>query len=331
MHRQQLETQILTSLHGRIPDEFLPAVRDAVSIALADYDISARETNLIPYDGIPPYLEAYIVAKKIEGTKDSTLKLYMSILRGFFKSMMKPADAITTNDIRKYLFYDQRTANNSGRTMDTKRTVIKSFFSWCVAEEYLSKNPCAGIKPIRYVKTPRETLSSTELELVRMACSSVRDRAMIEFFYSTGCRVSEFRILKKSDIDYINSEVTLFGKGAKYRKSYITQKAMMYLRMYLDSRDDADPHLFVSERAPHGGLSKAGVERIFGRIGESAGIGRKLHPHLIRHTMATDCLSRGMSVAEIQRILGHADISTTMEYAKVMDDDVKAKHEKCIA
>lgn len=332
MLRQQFETKFMTSIHNKIPDNYLHIIRDMLSIAMSEYEITKRNTEIVPlFNPIPECLEIYIIAKKTEGIKNSSIKLYLSTLKNFFTYVDKNIEEIDTCDIRKYLYTNQKLTNSCASTMATKRTIISQFFSWCEHEGYIRKDPCRSIKPIKYTKNERVPLTSTELEMIRNACVDIRERAMIEFVYSTGCRVSELKILQKSDIDFLTNEVQLFGKGDKRRKSYITQKAMMYLKMYLDSRDDDNPHLFVSMRAPHGGLTKDGIERIFKKIGERSGINRRLFPHLLRHTTATDCLSRGMSVAEIQRILGHADISTTMKYAKVCDGDIKHKHEKCIA
>lgn len=242
----------------------------------------------------------------------------------------KPITELTTNDIRIYLYNLQKRRNISNHSVDCKRVVIHSFLEWCKNEEYIQKNPCNQIQPIKYEKKPREPLTDIELELVREACKSVREKAIIELFYSTGCRVSEMVNLNKEDIDFKTGEVFLFGKGNKHRISYLNAKSEVYVKKYLHMRKDNDCALFVSERKPYKRLSKTGIERIVRVIGERSDIERPLYPHLIRHTTATDALKRGMNITELQAILGHQKLDTTMIYAKVSQDNVKYSHRKYI-
>lgn len=218
----------------------------------------------------------------------------------------------------------------SNRTMDGRRLVINTFLEWCRTERYIDWNPCSQIRPIKYESKPREPLTGIELELVRDACRTYREKAIIEVFYSTGCRVSEMVNLSKSDVDFVKGEVKLFGKGAKHRISYINARAEVSLKKYLFSRRDENPALFVSDRNPHDRLKKTAIEKVVREIGERSGIGRRVFPHLIRHTTATDALERGMNVAEVQKILGHEKLDTTMIYAKVCQENVKHDHRRYI-
>lgn len=237
---------------------------------------------------------------------------------------------MTTNDIRAYLYNYQQVNQVSNRYMDGKRLVINTFLEWCRDEGYINKNPCKKIHPIKYEIKPIEPLSGIELELIRDACKTYRERAIIETLYSTGCRVTELTRLTRSDIDFQKGEVYLFGKGNKHRISYINARAEVALKKYLFSRDDDNPALFVSERKPYNALKKTSIECIVRKIGERSGIGRRVYPHLIRHTTATDALQRGMDVFDLQKIFGHEKLNTTMIYVKLCQENVKYSHKKYI-
>ena len=214
--------------------------------------------------------------------------------------------------------------------MDGKRLVINTFFEWCRDEGYINKNPCKQIHPIKYEAKPREPLTGIELGLVRDACKTYREKAIIETLYSTGCRVTELVRLKKTDVDFQKGEVYLFGKGNKHRTSYINAKAEVALKKYLFTRMDDTHALFVSERKPHQGLKKTSIEKIVREIGQRSGIGRRVFPHLIRHTTGTDALMRGMTLPELQELFGHVKPETTMIYAKTCRDNIKHNHQRCI-
>lgn len=191
-------------------------------------------------------------------------------------------------------------------------------------------NPCRAIKVIKYERKEREGLTAIELEKVRMAYKNVREKALVEFLYGTGARVTEACTIKISDVDFEKGEVWLFGKGSKHRKSYIKAKCALYLSEYLNSRDDKSEYLFVSERKPHNSLKKEAIERVIRNLGKRSDIGRELFPHLFRHTVATDMLQKSIPVTDVQRMLGHVSVNTTMVYAKVKNEDVKYNHRKYI-
>ena len=203
-----------------------------------------------------------------------------------------------------------------------------AFFEWAAGEGYIEKNPCRPIKNIKYERIQKKPLTDIELERVRQACKTVREKALVEFLYSTGARVTEACTVKISDIDFVKGEVVVLGKGNKYRKTYLNARSKILLMQYLNSRDDDSEYLFVGERKPHMQLKKAAVEKILRGIGELAEMDRPLTPHLFRHTLATILLQRGTPITEVQKILGHVNINTTMIYAKVSDDDVKTSHMK---
>lgn len=298
---------------------------------IQNYTITIKETRVVPYTGyIPECYKFYMVAKKIEGLSDNTLKLYDLYLKDFFLNVSKDIAQITINDIRAYLYNTQKIRKISNRTLDSRRSAIHAFMEWACNEEYISKNPCKGIAPIKYEKTERKPLTDIELQNIRNSCMTLRDKAMIECFYSTGCRVTEMEHLNISDIDFNKGEVTLLGKGNKHRISYINSQADLALRHYLESRKDENGALFVSKRAPYNRLKKAAIEKIIRKIGLNSNINERLFPHKIRHTTASDCLNRGMDITKIQKILGHSNLNTTMIYCKIANDSIKLEHAKCI-
>lgn len=329
--REQFTNSFMARLDGKVPDDLLSTIREELFVFTNDYEINKRCTDVVPYTGyLPDCYKVYVVTMKIEGMSDESLKSYHLILNDFFKCMNKDISLVTTNDIRVYLYNVQKTRNISNRTLDNRRSIIHAFLEWACNEDYIPRNPCRSIKPIKYEQKERGSLTSMELEQVRDACSTLREKAMIEFFYSTGCRVTEMVRLNKSDIDFEKGEVLLFGKGDKHRISFIGARAEFALKNYLDSRGDDNDALFVSERKPHDRIKKPGIEKVIKNIGERSGIRRPLFPHLLRHTTATDCLERGMDVTQIQKMLGHTDVSTTMIYAKASKSDIKNQHKKCI-
>lgn len=318
-------------LNGKVSDNDLKIVLDELEIFACNYEIKDKYTEITTYhDIIPPCYNVYMISKKIEGLSNETLKTYNLYLKDFFTHIDKPLQYLTTNDIRSYLYNLQRRRNISNHSLDEKRLVINTFLEWCKNEEYIIKNPCKQIQPIKFEIKPREPLTSIELELIRDSCKNYREKALIELFYSTGCRVSEMVNLNRNDVNFNTGEVYLFGKGNKHRTSYINAKAEVALKKYLFTRKDTNNALIVSQRKPYDRLSKTGIERIIRVIGERANIGRNLYPHLIRHTTATDALNHGMNIVEVQKILGHEKLDTTMIYTKVSQDNVKYSHKKCI-
>ena len=328
---EQFVNEFLVKIEDKITYNDLKTVQQCLTIFVSDYDISPKTTEIVPYTGyLPECYKIFFVTKKIEGMSIKTLELYNMILKDFFLRVNKKLEEITTNDIRVYLYQLQQDRHISNATLDNRRTVIHSFYEWAANEGYIGSNPCRNIKPIKYERLKRNPLTGLELEKVRNSCTNLKDKAIIEMLYSTGCRVTELERLDITDINFQTKEVHLFGKGDKHRTSYLNAKAEIAIRNYLESRTDKTPALFVSDRQPHDRLKKEAIERRVRLLGEASSIGRRLYPHLIRHTTATDGLDRGMPVEEIQQILGHANISTTMIYAEVSQKNVKTNHQKCI-
>lgn len=327
--REQFVNGFITKLYGEIPEEYLETVKNKLSLYVNDFDIEPRETSVVKYTGyLPDFYKTYIVSRKIEGLSQKTLENYNLYLDDFFFNVNKNANDITANDIRVYLYTTQENRGISNRTLDSRRAAIHAFFEWAAGEGYIDKNPCISIKNIKYERIEKKPLTDMELEKIRQTCETVREKAMVEFLYSTGARVTEACTVKLSDIDFYKGEVIVFGKGSKHRKTYLNARSKLLLKQYLSSRNDDTEYLFVSERKPHGALKKEAIERIIKLIGERAELDRPLTPHLFRHTLATHLLKRGTPITEVQKILGHVNINTTMVYAKVADEDVKVSHMK---
>lgn len=331
---ENFANEFISKLDGKIPDEALRTVLQELQVFTSNYDISQRETHVVPYqNNIPDCYRVYMVAKKIEGMSPESMKTYNFYLTDFFEHINRPFEQVTTNDIRIYLYETQKRTGISNRTLDGKRLVINTFMDWCWKEGYIPNNPCASIKPIKFEEKPREPLSNMELEIVRDACENYRDKAMIELFYSTGCRLSEMVNLKISDIDFTSKEVHLFGKGSKHRTSYLNAKAEYMLKKYFElerPKKSISDSVFVIFRKPYNEMHKGSIYARVKAIQKRSGIERSLFPHLLRHTMATDALNRGMSVAEVKEILGHEKLDTTMIYAKISHDSVKFNHKRYI-
>lgn len=331
---ENFANEFVSKLDGKISDEALRTVLQELQVFASNYDINQRETHVVPYQSnVPDCYRVYMVAKKIEGISPESMKTYNFYLTDFFEHINRPFEQVTTNDIRIYLYETQKRTGISNRTLDGKRLVINTFMDWCWKEGYIPNNPCASIKPIKFEEKPREPLSNMELEIVRDACENYRDKAMIELFYSTGCRLSEMVNLKISDIDFTSKEVHLFGKGSKHRTSYLNAKAEYMLKKYFElerPKDSISDSVFVIFRKPYNGMHKGSIYARVKAIQKRSRIERSLFPHLLRHTMATDALNRGMNVAEVKKILGHEKLDTTMIYAKISHDSVKFNHKRYI-
>lgn len=323
--------ELLNRLMGTIPDEYLHTLKDQVTIWLNSYDITKKETSLQNRaDDLCRELQDFVIAKKVEGMSDGTIKLYYRSISHFLFYVNKPVEDVTTGDILAFLHSYQATRKVKDITLDNTRIHISAFYNWLVNSDYIDKNPCKKIKPIKHEKNTRHPLTAVQMEKLRNSCTNLRDKAIIEFLYATACRVGELVIIKKSDIDFDRKEVHLFGKGKKHRLSYLNARAVVALQAYLTSREDDSDYLFVGLRKPHKQLSTRSVELLLKKYGQKAGIDAKCTPHVIRHTTATDAINKGMPVEQLQKLLGHEQIETSLHYAKVSSDIVKLDHQKYI-
>lgn len=307
----------------------LMTVLSAIDSIANNYDFKEKSTELAVYNDIFPKLaELFLQSKKLEGLSENSLTLYRGRLKIFFETMQKNPEEITTNDIRCFLVGYQKRTGISDRTLDKFRQIINVFYTWLTDEEYITKNPCRNIKEIKYEVTPRRSLTRMELEMIRRACKTKRDLAIVDTLYSTGCRVSELINMKISDINTEDKSIHIIGKGKKHNTCYFNTNAQLSLNEYMEERKDDNPYLFVTSRRPFNKLSTKNVELIFKKLSISTGI--IVTPHIMRHTCATLSLQSGMPLPMVQKMLGHASSDTTLIYAEISKDTIKNSHIKYV-
>lgn len=275
-------------------------------------------------------LTMFLSAKRVEGCSEKTIRYYETSLHRLFAEVDMHAVHMTTDILRGYLSTYQQRTQCSRSNIDNIRRILSSFFSWLEDENYILKSPVRRIHKIRSSKMVKETYTDEALETMRDECGSKRDLAMIDLLASTGMRVGELVRLNRDDIDFENRECVVFGKGSKERPVYFDARAKLHLKSYLDSRADDNPALFVSMLRPYKRLEISGVELRLRKLGRRLGIA-KVHPHKFRRTLATRAIDKGMPIEQVQQLLGHAKIDTTMQYALVSQSNVKNSHRKYIA
>lgn len=276
------------------------------------------------------YCDMFIYAKKVEGCSIRSIKYYKSTIENMMKVIQKQVKHITTDDIRKYLGDYNKNSNCSKITIDNIRRIISSFFSWLEEENYILKSPVRRIHKIKTEKVVKETYTDESIEIMRDNCSEIRDLAIIDLLNSTGMRVGELVRLNISDINFNERESIVFGKGDKQRKVYFDAKTKIHLQSYLNSRSDNNEALFVSLLKPHKRLEISGVEIRLRKLGKKLNI-NKVHPHKFRRTLATRAIDKGMPIEQVQQLLGHSKIDTTLQYAMVNQNNVKSSHRKYIS
>ncbi|MBR5948715.1 MAG: tyrosine-type recombinase/integrase [Clostridia bacterium] len=276
------------------------------------------------------YLKLFLDAKRIEGCSDRTLQYYRTTVEQMLKKVTTPIRRITTDEIRAYLVEYQQNGRCGKVTVDNIRRNISSFFSWLVEEDYILKSPMRRIHKIKTKTVVKEVISDESMERMRDACTEKRDLAIIDLLYSTGIRVGELVRLYISDVNLEQRECIVFGKGDKERRVYFDAKAKVHLTEYLASRKDGNPALFVSLDAPFTRLQISGVEIRLRELGRQLSLER-IHPHKFRRTMATRAIDKGMPIEQVQKILGHSQIDTTIQYAIVNQTNVKASHRRFVA
>lgn len=318
--REEIIEKVTELLRGNIENDVISTVQDALTIVLYNYEIQKRCTEISVVDNTDKLLKRFIATKRIEGLSEKTIQRYVYINQKLFDFIRKPIEEITAYDIRFYLAHKRQNDNISNRTLDGMRRCYSSFFTWFVHEGFLSENPCLSIKAIKSSQTIKKPFSAEEIERLRRVCDNKRDIALIDFLYSTGCRVSEVVSLNINDIDFQNFECTVLGKGNKERTVYITEVAMLSLKEYLVSRKDTNTALFLGKGNQR--LGKNGIEALLRKLGNSAKI-ENVHPHRYRRTLATNLLDKGMSIQDVAIILGHSDLKTTQIYCYVNQSNVR--------
>lgn len=274
-------------------------------------------------------LSAFISAKKIEGSSTKTLAYYENTIAKMFSTIKKPVKEMTTNDIRSYLAEYQEKRHLSKVTVDNIRRIFSSFFSWLEDEDLILKSPVRRIHKVRTDTLVKETITDEQLEQLRDNCTEIRDLALVDLLASTGMRVGELVRMNRSDLNFHERQCIVFGKGNKEREVYFNARTKIHLQRYLESRTDTNPALFVSLSKPNNRLTISGIEVRLRTIGKSVGL-NKIHPHKFRRTLATMAIDKGMPIEQVQCILGHVKIDTTLHYAKVNQVNVKMSHRKYI-
>lgn len=320
-------------LSQQLPAKYMPAVINAVEFVAKKYTILSNESTK-PTLLCDDVMRCFLTAKTVEEKSTGTIKTYRSFLSGFFDFINKDIAEITTSDIRSYLSNCKQVKQYKDNTMETVRRVLNGFFDFCQTEDLILKNPCKRIKPIKCAKSPRHAMKPIELEKIRFSCANLREKALVDFLYSTGCRVSELCRCKLSNIDWEKKTVLIEqGKGKVTRLTFLNPESEVSLRNYLASRDSESPYIFAKT---HGKSVKPlvpeTIQRLIKKISERANdVQTHVTPHVFRHTVATLALSNGMPVEQVQRFLGHANINTTLIYAEVNVDDVRRSHAKYVA
>lgn len=330
--RDKLKNDLLLALNNYVDSETLKMIDQKIDIILSNYDVCLHKNEVVPYTfEVPETVKIYLVTKKISGLSMKSLYLYNIVLTDFFETVRKEQEKITANDIKVYLYRYQEKTGITNRTLDLRRTIICTYFGWLASEEYISKNPALNITPIKYERKHKKPMSQLDLEKVRSACKTNREKAIVEMLYSTGCRVSELEHLNISDVNFETKEVMLFGKGDKHRVSYLNAKAEISLRNYLKERTDNDEALFVYDKKPYSRLKKSGIELIIKNIvNRTNGVNVHVTPHVFRHTTASVSLERGMNIVEVSKLLGHSKVETTMEYITTDSCSLKSNHKNCV-
>ena len=273
--------------------------------------------------------ELFISSKRIEGCSEKSLKYYESTISAMINDVGKDIKCVDTDDLRTYLTNYQQQRNSSKVTIDNIRRILSSFFTWLEEEDYILKSPVRRIHRIKTSSNIKETYSDEDLELMRDNCSELRDLAMIDLLASTGMRVGEMVLLNREDINFNERECVVFGKGSKERLVYFDARTKIHLQNYLECRTDNEQALFVTLKAPYNRLTIGGVEARLRSFGRKLSIS-KVHPHKFRRTLATMAIDKGMPIEQLQQLLGHQRIDTTLKYAMVKQSNVKLAHKKFI-
>ena len=340
---EEIRDSIRDAFIDRLDTETISEIESIICVTLGKYDIKEKETSIVLYDGNDSkIIQKYFLSKAIQGLSKNSIKTYGSILSLFFNEVGKHVTEITTDDIRLYLA-KKKIEKASDCYLAVIYRTLSSFYGWCAVEDIISKNPILKVEKIRIHKKQEDALSEESMEALRYAAKTKREKALIEFLYSTGCRISEACSLNISDVDFENLEIKVLGKGQKERTVYLSQRARFALRDYLDGRTDKSPALFGYDLDPLiGGLKNHQVEQlgtdgrlqpdearsVIKTIGKRAGL--RVHPHLLRKTVATQALRRGMPIDQVKTMLGHESIATTQIYAQTDKLQVKKAHERFV-
>ena len=329
--KQHLTNEICNMMERHLDQNQNDLLRKTLDHVFCDLSLpnSSSETALEDYEENTKLINLFIAAKKIEGCSPSTLKYYSNTITKMVDTISKNVRNIETNDLRYYLSTYQNTRNCSKSTLDNIRRILSTFYAWLEDEDYIQKSPVRRIHKVKTTKVVKETFTDEHLEQLRDNCSHPRDRALLDLLVSTGIRVGELVHLNRSDINFVERECVVLGKGDKERPVYFDAKTKIHLEQYLESRVDSNPALFVTKHSPWRRLTIAGVESFLQQLGANSDV-KNVHPHKFRRTMATMAIEKGMPIEQVQKLLGHSKIDTTLHYAIVNQSNVKIAHRRYI-
>ena len=328
--KEQLINRILYCMQDILQEEEITELRNVLQNVLCTYRVEPEQKELrIVDDSWQDDLEDYLMAKALEGKSPATVKRYRYELSRLLSYINKDVSNITDADISGYMRAYKRIRGVCNQTLKNIRAVYSSFFIWLRDRNKIRYNPMVLVEQIKVEQKLKKPYSDAERELMLRVCKSIRDKAIIEFLYSTAVRVSELTALNRDDIRFTSKDLIVYGKGAKERVTYLNERTHMYLKEYLDSRTDNNPALFVSEKLPHQRLTKGGLEDLIRRTGQRVEV--HAYPHRFRRTAATNALNRGMPVQEVAQLLGHAKLETTMLYCTVEQESVQLHHKKYLS
>ena len=325
--KQRFINDVLQEMLPHLNNAQSEKLQEVLRYLLFNYEIIEDRTN--DGDSQTDFVELFIAAKRIEGCSEKSLKYYKKTITTMLDSVNKNIKHIVTDDIRAYLTDYQEKKNAGKVTIDNIRRILSSFFSWLEDEDYILKSPVRRIHKVKTAKVVKDIYSDETLELMRDNCSTKRDLAMIDLLASSGMRVGELVSLDRDDINFNERECVVFGKGSKERLVYFDARTKIHLQNYLNERGDNNSALFVSLKAPHERLQIGGVETRLRELGKKLNL-TKVYPHKFRRTLATSAIDKGMPIEQVQQLLGHQKIDTTMHYAMVKQQNVKMAHRKYI-
>lgn len=326
--KQKIMEGIVQQMLPYLNNVQLQKLQEVLEYSFYNYEISSKveETE----DDSQKLIDAFVYAKRIEGCSEKTLKYYRTTIEAMTEVVNKGVRHMQTDDLRAYLTEYQEKHGSSRVTIDNIRRILSSFFSWLEDEDHILKSPVRRIHKVKTATNIKETYTDEELEKMRDNCVELRDLAIVDMLASTGMRIGEMVLLNKVDINFNERECVVFGKGDKERVVYFDARTKIHLQNYINSRSDNDPALFVTLRAPHTRIKIGGIESRLREIGRSLEI-EKVHPHKFRRTLATMAIDKGMPIEQLQQLLGHKRIDTTLQYAMVKQSNVKQAHRKYIS
>ena len=325
--KNELITDIVQQMLPYLDNSQTKKLQQVLEHALFQYEII--EAVAPSNDDSENLVNIFIAAKRIEGCSEKALKYYQATIDAMINAINKSVRHIQTEDLRFYLTQYQKKNQSSRVTIDNIRRILSSFFAWLEDEDHILKSPVRRIHKVKTGTNIKETYNDEELEKMRDNCTELRDLAIIDMLASTGMRIGEMVLLNRIDINFAERECVVFGKGDKERLVYFDARTKLHLQNYLDSRIDNNPALFVTIRAPYKRIQIGGIEVRLRKIGKMLGI-TKMHPHKFRRTLATMAIDKGMPIEQLQQLLGHKRIDTTLQYAMVKQSNVKIAHKKYI-